>query len=762
MKSVLLADTQERALRPITNTVPKLLLPVVGRPMLSYLLEMLLQNGIKELFVFLPYEDSRVTDYLKYHTPQGMRVQVAGNQETERNHVVQALTAEVEPICFLRGIQFWDFDLRTACGVHSETSADITALFVNSDICREGTALLTDETDKITDCFPFYGSKKPLTDKADSGVYLVRPACFPAVLQAAERTAQDVFFSSLLQYGAFVCAAQGYFNPLDTPTSLCACTRDVLHGKTRFSLPHLANGIYAASALPKGNYQLIPPVFVGENVTIENGAQIGPNTVLEENCFVGQNASVENSILRAGTAVYREARLHGAVVCENAVIKEGTAIAAGSAVGAFSTVGKHAFLGRNVCIWPHQTVENGMHISGDVCGFTPQRITFSEDGQLQTAQTPLDPILLAAFGRALGSCTFGKKVGILHDGSLSSAAAAQIVSGALCAQGSGVWCFGKGFLPQLHFYTSFCDLQVGVFLGEHKGRLCLHLFAAGGLLLSGVQISTICTRLQSGDFPVPMLENCRASADMHDMQTMYLRELLREAGTFLDSQSVRVQCPNPEITMLLEDALYRLHTKTGDEITLRLSADGTRVSAFHRVCGYLPHERLLAACCNDVFQSGRDVALSADSPFVFEQIAAKNGRRVLHYPAAPTEEPDTQTRALAREQLFVRDGLFLSMRLLGVLQKSGKSLDELHRALPAFFVRRKSIASALPPAELLGALHLPDAELRKEGIVWQNEDGRVLLTTQHAGKRLRILAESARFETAKALCEEVEERLTNH
>ncbi|MGN0520608.1 MAG: hypothetical protein ACI4LB_07685, partial [Candidatus Fimenecus sp.] len=407
-------------------------------------------------------------------------------------------------------------------------------------------------------------------------------------------------------------------------------------------------------------------------------------------------------------------------------------------------------------------VESGMYVSGNVRNSAPQEIVFSENGQICPASETIDPIFLAAFGRALGGCDFGKKVGILCDGSAAAVAASQIAVGALSAQGGRVWCFGKGFLPQLHFYTAFCDLQAGIFLCLRGGRLCLHLFAAGGLLLSGAQTAALTTRLQIGDFPVPVPENCRMRADMHDMQTMYLRELLHEAGEVLDGQSVRVQCPNEEITMLLEDALYRLHAASGDEITLRLSYDGTRVTAFHRECGYLPHERLLALCCNAVFQSGQDVALCADAPFALEQFAAENGRRVLHYSAMPNAETDEQTRTLARAQLYVRDGLFLCMRLLGILQQSGKSLAQLHKELPEFFVRRKTVPVQLPTEEVLHILHLPHTELRDEGIVWQNADGRVLITPQSGGKRLRILAESARFETAKALCEEVEERLTKH
>ena len=74
MKAVFVVGTEEKSLRPITDTTPKLLLPIVGRPLLSYLLESLYKNGIREVYMLLPYAHRRVADYVRAHTPQGMQV----------------------------------------------------------------------------------------------------------------------------------------------------------------------------------------------------------------------------------------------------------------------------------------------------------------------------------------------------------------------------------------------------------------------------------------------------------------------------------------------------------------------------------------------------------------------------------------------------------------------------------------------------------------------------------------------------------------
>lgn len=761
MKAVLFAGTGETPLYPITCTTPKLLLPIVGKPLLAHILETLYANHVKEVCLILPYDEMRVKEAVRRYTPQGLSVYFVFEQETKTHPYLQSLASQSEPICFLYGAHFFDFDLTDAKHLHCETDADITVLGTASDYLTDGVALVTDSSERITDTMLFSERHRPLSKLADSGVYLLRPEQLFAVLQICETAESASVLPHLLPCTAYVCAQNGYCNFLDTLAAFRACSRAVLYGETRYTPLHLANGIYASCALPNGKYQIIPPVWFGENVTVSDGAQIGPNTVLCDNSFIGTGACVAQSVVCSGVAVYQNAKLHGAVVCENAVIKAGASLEVGSVVGAYSAVGKYAAVGQGVRVWQQQAVENGMRVLGDVRFSVPWQTVFTENGQLHT-QKGIDPILLAALGLSLGSCDFGKKVGILSDGSPIATAAARILSGTLSVAGSGVWDFGKGFLPQLYFYTSFCDMQVGIFLSHRKEKLCLQLFAAGGLMLSGAQMSSLQTRLQIGDFPATVPALCKVISDMHDAQSLYLRELLREAGVGLHNQSVFVQCPNAEITMLLEDALYRLQAKTGDEVTLRLSADGTRVTAFHRDCGYLPHERLLAICCNAAFESGQDVALCADAPFALEALAAKNGRRIFHYANCPGKSADKQVCALAREQLYVRDGLFLSMRLLGILEKSGKSLAELHRELPAFFVRRKSVPLRAPMQDLCEKLHLADVEIRDTGAVWFPMNGRVLLIPQRAGRSLCILAEANRFETAKALCEEVEERLTNH
>ena len=175
----------------------------------------------------------------------------------------------------------------------------------------------------------------------------------------------------------------------------------------------------------------------------------------------------------------------------------------------------------------------------------------------------------------------------------------------MATQGSSVWNFGDCFLTQMYFFTAFCSLQMGVFISSGAGKVRLHLCSTGGLPLPRGVEREIEARCKNDDFyPRVSPQSCKEISDMASMQAMYLRELTREAGVPLQRQCVGVQCKNERVQMLVEDCLYRLGAKSGDEVTLRFGADGTTVSAFHRTCGWITHDKLLTLCCKADLEAG--------------------------------------------------------------------------------------------------------------------------------------------------------------
>ena len=64
MRAVLLAAGLGTRLRPLTDTVPKCLVPIKGKPLLDIWIESLLQAGVERILVNLHYKHELVEDHI--------------------------------------------------------------------------------------------------------------------------------------------------------------------------------------------------------------------------------------------------------------------------------------------------------------------------------------------------------------------------------------------------------------------------------------------------------------------------------------------------------------------------------------------------------------------------------------------------------------------------------------------------------------------------------------------------------------------------
>jgi len=63
-QAVILAAGEGQRLRPFTVTKPKAVLSVAGKPILSYVIEALAQNGIRSIVLVVGYKKEQVFDYM--------------------------------------------------------------------------------------------------------------------------------------------------------------------------------------------------------------------------------------------------------------------------------------------------------------------------------------------------------------------------------------------------------------------------------------------------------------------------------------------------------------------------------------------------------------------------------------------------------------------------------------------------------------------------------------------------------------------------
>lgn len=81
MKALLLAAGKGTRLKPLTENLPKVMVPVFGKPILEYHVEQLAEADIQELFINLHSFPDKIRDYFKDGKKWGLNIQYSFESE---------------------------------------------------------------------------------------------------------------------------------------------------------------------------------------------------------------------------------------------------------------------------------------------------------------------------------------------------------------------------------------------------------------------------------------------------------------------------------------------------------------------------------------------------------------------------------------------------------------------------------------------------------------------------------------------------------
>lgn len=81
MKAMILAAGLGKRMRPLTNNLPKPLLPVAGKPLIVYHIEALVKAGVKDIVINYAYLGEKIAAYLKDGSDYGANIQYSPEAE---------------------------------------------------------------------------------------------------------------------------------------------------------------------------------------------------------------------------------------------------------------------------------------------------------------------------------------------------------------------------------------------------------------------------------------------------------------------------------------------------------------------------------------------------------------------------------------------------------------------------------------------------------------------------------------------------------
>lgn len=315
---ILCAGLGER-LEPLSEELPKPLLPVCGVPIVRYGVVLLVQSGIRDIVINLHHHGELIADALGDGRDFGARIRYTRESFPlgtggGLKHALSLLDPEREdaPFIAMNGKLIFDVDIPALLAAHRADPDAVGTLVLRPDArARDWGAVSLEEgpagRSRVTDIF---GEG----DHMFAGVHVTRPSAvrrLPDGESCMIRQGYVPWLRAGEPVGAFVAEGSRYFAEHSTPKRYFDSNLSLLRDAPLQRPPAPTRGV-DASAHIANSARLYPPVYIGPRAFIDEDAVVGPDAV------VGDHAVVEGGVQLSRAVVWRGARVSEAV--SNAIV----------------------------------------------------------------------------------------------------------------------------------------------------------------------------------------------------------------------------------------------------------------------------------------------------------------------------------------------------------------------------------------------------------------------------------------------------------
>lgn len=688
MKAIILCGGEGSRLRPLTCDTPKPLTPLCGRPVICYLLDKLVEAGVDEAYLTVKYLADKFVTWFDEHPETRLKLSfvaeetplgTAGSVGNCRDHLD-------DDFLVVSGDALFSFDLKEAVAYHREKKAAATLLTAKVDDPREYGCVVTDKDGRITSFCEKPDWSGVMSDRANTGLYVLSPSVLPLIPKNRVCDfAADVFPLMLARHlPLYAKEESGYWCDIGGISAYEQCQFDILTGKVG-ALPERAgeNGIFCRDGeVPKGDYEILPPVYFGTSVTVGDGCRVGPNVVLGDGCRVGAGSSLRHTVALDHVYIGNNCELRGALLCENASVESTGRMFEGSVLGAHAKIGVGATIGTNVRIWPEKNAGKKTRVNENIKWGDVSPSLFDEDGITGESGVGMTPPLCARAGQAAATVFAKGKIAVASDGQLPSRLCLDAFAAGATAGGAQVIFLGESFDTLMTSTVRLLSFDAGFFFDSAGNRTTIRPCGKDGLPLDRAQERKFTSALTGNDFNRCGWDDYR-EPQAFDGAWMLTQKALTENLPDLRNISCRVNGCNGTIQHFADELFSSLGIESGkSSLRFHIGRSGHTLAGFDERGTFLPVHRLELLVAEAVLSDGEDIAVPNDAPALLERLAEKHGRKILRYSLCPSDDSDLTARKLAATQRYTLDGFAALLRLLSVMATQNRRLCDIDEEVP--------------------------------------------------------------------------------
>ncbi|PLX22647.1 MAG: nucleotidyltransferase [Ignavibacteria bacterium] len=532
MKAVIMAGGFGTRLRPLTCNVPKPMVPMVNRPMMMHIVDLLKQHGFKDIISLLYYHPTVIRNYFGDGSAQGISMDYTlaeadfGTAGSVRNALEKIGD---DRVLIISGDVLTDFDLTEAIRFHEEKGADATLVLTRVPNPLQFGVVIVDEEGNITRFLEKPSWGEVFSDTINTGIYIIENEVLQTIPYKEDFDFSKNLFPAMMQEGKKLCGyiAEGYWRDVGNLGEYHEASMDCLGGNVSVVFDGERKGDFIVgegSEVPENKENWSGTVVVGKNARIAESAKL-INAVIGDNVTVHDGAIVLNSVIWDGCTLEERVSITNSVMGSESILHADASVADNVFISDKCTIGAEASLLSNIKLWPEKIVQEGAVLSKSLVWedkwlrelFADARITGS-------ANIEINPEFGAKLGASLGAVVGeGAQVLASRDPDNASRMIKRAVACGLMSAGVNVYDMQSTSIPLLRQVLRSGKYSAGFHVRKSpydKRSMDLIFFDADGQDISSGRTKAVERQFFSEDF---------RRADYEGIGSLYFPERTTEA-----------------------------------------------------------------------------------------------------------------------------------------------------------------------------------------------------------------------------------------
>jgi mannose-1-phosphate guanylyltransferase/phosphomannomutase len=411
VKAVVMAGGEGTRLRPLTSNQPKPLVPIVGKPCMEHILDLLKRHGMTDVIVTVAFLPQAIRSY--FGTGESLGIDLAYSVEESPAGTAGSVRLAAgrldDTFLVISGDALCDVDLTRLVEFHREKHASVTIGLKSVDNPLEFGIVVTDEDGRIERFLEKPSWGQVFSDTINTGIYVLEPEVLKHIPADRPFDFSKELFPLLLEMGRpmYGCVMDGYWQDIGNLDQYRQANFDALDERVHLEIGgiRIRGNIWLGEGVDVHDLDAVEgPAYIGNYCRIAPEATVGPYSVLSTSVTLRERARTQRSIVDSSTYIGRSAAIEGAIVGRSCDLRAHVQVHEGVTIGDEVTIGAESVIMPGVRIYPYKEVETGAQLFESLIWESrgTARI-FGKDGVSGLVNVDLTPDTAVRLAAALGT-----------------------------------------------------------------------------------------------------------------------------------------------------------------------------------------------------------------------------------------------------------------------------------------------------------------------------------------------------------------------